>query len=89
MKASHGLDDRLSHAFRLVLCRKPTDLDLKVLRRAYEKQAAIYAKDIASAKALLAVGESKRDETLDVAEHAALSAVCLAILNLDEALTRE
>jgi hypothetical protein len=35
------------------------------------------------------VGESKRDETLDVGEHAALSAVCLAILNLDEALTRE
>ena len=35
------------------------------------------------------MGASKRDETLDVAEHAALSAVCLAILNLDEALTRE
>src|SRR4029079_7400348 len=32
---------------------------------------------------------SKRDEALDVGEHAALSAVCLAILNLDEALTRE
>jgi hypothetical protein len=26
---------------------------------------------------------------LDVAAHAALSSVCLAILNLDEALTRE
>ena len=46
------------------------------------------AKDITAAKALLAVGESKRDETLDAGEHAALSAVCLAILNLDEALTR-
>ena len=34
-----------SHAFRLVMCRKPTELDLEVLRRAYEKQAAIYAKD--------------------------------------------
>jgi hypothetical protein len=60
-----------------------------VLRRAYEKQAAIFAKDVAAAKSLLAVGESKRDETLDVGEHAALSAVCLAVLNLDEALTRE
>jgi len=89
MKTSSTIDGRLSYAFRRVMCRKPTDFDLKVLDRAYEKQAAIYAKDDAAARALLAVGESKWDETLDVAQHAALSAVCLAILNLDEALTRE
>jgi hypothetical protein len=89
MKASKIIDDRLSYTFRLVMCRKPTEFDLTVLRRAYEKQLAIYANDDAAAKALLAVGASKRDETLDRAEHAALSAVCLAILNLDEALTRE
>ena len=35
------------------------------------------------------VGESPRDEALDPAEHAALASVCLAIFNLDEALTRE
>jgi hypothetical protein len=89
MKVSTRINDRLSHAFRLVMCRTPTEFDLRVLRRAYEKQASIYAKDNSGARALLAVGESKRDETLDVDEHAALSAVCLAILNLDEALTRE
>ena len=38
---------------------------------------------------LVSVGEYPRDESLDLAEHAALSSVCLAILNLDEALTRE
>ncbi len=89
MKTLTRIDDRLSSAFRLVLCRTPTIFDLRVLRRAYENQASIYARDKSAARALLAVGESKRDETLDVAEHAALSAVCLAILNLDEALTRE
>ncbi|MCA1686459.1 MAG: DUF1553 domain-containing protein, partial [Planctomycetia bacterium] len=89
MRASQGVDDRLSHAFRLVMCRAPTEFDLEVLRRAYEKQAALFAKDVAGAKSFLAVGESKRDEALDVGEHAALSAVCLAVLNLDEALTRE
>lgn len=89
MKASKEVDERLSQAFRLVMCRKPTEFDLDLLRRAYKKQAAIFARDIAGAKSLLAIGESKRDETLDAGEHAALSAVCLAILNLDEALTRE
>jgi Protein of unknown function (DUF1549)/Protein of unknown function (DUF1553)/Planctomycete cytochrome C len=89
MKASRNIDGRLSRVFRLVMCRKPTDFDLMVLRRAYAKQAEIFAKDDAGAKAFLAVGESKRDDRLNVREHAALSAVCLAILNLDEALTRE
>ena len=56
MKASNNLDDRLTHAFRLVMCRKPTDLDLGILRRAYAKQVAIYAKDGAAARALLGRG---------------------------------
>ncbi len=89
MRAAKSVDDRLATAFRLVMCRKPTGLDLAILRRAYARQAEIYAKDRAAAKALLGVGESGRDEGLDPAEHAALAAVCLAILNLDEALTRE
>jgi Protein of unknown function (DUF1553)/Protein of unknown function (DUF1549)/Planctomycete cytochrome C len=89
MKASNNLDDRLKKAFRLVMCRKPTDLDLGILRRAYAKQVEIYANDGAGARALLGVGASRRDETLDAGELAAFSAVCLAILNLDEALTRE
>ena len=89
MKTAKETDERLTTAFRLVMVRKPSAFDLKTLRNAFEKQKSAYAKDAAAAKALLAVGESKRDETLDPTEHAALSAVCLAILNLDEALTRE
>jgi hypothetical protein len=42
-----------------------------------------------AARQLLDVGESDRDKTLDPAEHAALTAVCLGLFNLDEALTRE
>ncbi len=89
MKASGSIDDRLTYAFRRVVCRRPTDFDLNMLRRALEKQAAVYATDEAGARAFLAVGASGRDESLDVVEHAALTSVCLAILNLDEALTRE
>jgi len=89
LKTAPDLDARLTSAFRHVVCRKPTDLDLRLLRRAHQKQIEIYKADPASAKALLTVGATNRDETLDVAEHAALTAVCLAILNLDEALTRE
>jgi Protein of unknown function (DUF1553)/Protein of unknown function (DUF1549)/Planctomycete cytochrome C len=89
MKASQDLDQRLADAFRRVVCRKPGENDLKILRRAYERQLAVYKADAKGAKAFLSVGASKRDETLDLTEHAAMTAVCLAILNLDEALTRE
>jgi hypothetical protein len=89
MKSAADLDGQLAFAFRRVLGRKPTDYDLTALRRMHDRQGAIYQADPAAAKQLLGVGESKRDESLDVATHAALSSVCLAILNLDEALTRE
>jgi hypothetical protein len=55
----------------------------------HTRQLAIYQADAEAAKQLLSVGESKRDEALDAPEHAALASVCLAIFNLDEALTRE
>jgi hypothetical protein len=77
------------HAFRRVLGRKPTDYDLEALVRMHTRQLAIYQADAEAAKQLLRVGESKRDEALDAPEHAALASVCLAIFNLDEALTRE
>jgi hypothetical protein len=89
MKASSDLNGRITYAVRRVLCRKPTEHDLAVLRRTYNKQAAIYRANPEQAREILSVGAKKRDESLDVAEHAALSAVCLAIFNLDEALSRE
>ncbi len=89
MKSSPDLTARLSHAFRQVLGRKPSERDLAALQRAFDRQHAIYKADTEAAKSLLTVGASKRDESLQLADHAALASVCLAILNLDEALSRE
>lgn len=89
MKENRTVEEQLSTAFRLVLCRSPRESELKRLRTAHEKQLAIYQADAAAAKALLAVGAASRDETINVSQHAAMTVVCLGILNLDEALTRE
>ena len=89
MKAGATLDEQLTDAFRRVICRVPTEADMAMLRRAYEKQVEIYKTDLDGAKALLEVGATPRDEALNASEYAALTAVCLGILNLDEALTRE
>lgn len=89
MAAAPDTPGRLAHAFRRVLGRHPTGYDLETLGRMHERQLTIYAADREAARQLVQVGSSPREESLGLAEHAALSSVCLALFNLDEALTRE
>nr|WP_123784772.1 PSD1 and planctomycete cytochrome C domain-containing protein [Pirellula staleyi] len=87
--ASGNLEEQLSIAFARVVSRQPTPSELSLLRRAYDKQQAIFAADPAAATASLQVGSAPRNQSLDAVQHASLASVCLAIMNLDEALTRE
>ncbi len=89
MGSAADLEGRLTFAFRSVLGRQPQANDLAALRRAFDRQLAIYRADPKSAAQVVAIGNAPLEPQLNVSEHAALSAVCLAILNLDEALTRE
>jgi mono/diheme cytochrome c family protein len=80
---------RLRVAFRRAVGRTPTAAEVEILRGALHRQRRLYTADRAAAERLLRVGESRRDERLDVVEHAALTAVCTLILNLDETLTNQ
>jgi len=82
-------DTRLARAFALVLGRAPAGKEPALLAKMLANQRAIYAADTKAAEALLALGESKRDATIPAAEHAALTATCLALYNLDAAITRD
>ena len=72
-----------------MLARKPSAEEMKVLLAGLERLRGQYRVDPAAAKKVLAVGDSKRDETLDAVEHAAMTGLCLTILNMDETLTKE
>jgi hypothetical protein len=82
-------ETRLTYAFRQVLSRPPSEHELNVLLKSLSKQRTMFEKDPDAARKSLLVGEAAQDPLLSTTEHAALSAVCLGILNLDEALTRE
>jgi hypothetical protein len=82
-------EQRVELAFRRVLARKPSVEELAIFRSALKRLRGQYAADGDAARKLLAVGESKRNEKLDVTEHAAFTGLCNLILNLDEALTKE
>jgi hypothetical protein len=89
MKQETSADLRLALAWRLATARSPSPLELKILRAAFEHHHSHYRDSPAAALKLVSVGEAPRDRRLDVAEHAAYTAVCNMILNLDEVITKE
>ncbi len=82
-------DLKLAVAFRRVCSRTPSASEVKVLHRGLDRAMRIYRADPSTAAASLKSGEAPLDTKLDPCALAAYSAVCLEILNLDEALTRE
>ena len=94
--AAHALRDaspdpekRIAFAFRRVLARWPDAAETRLLRASFDKQLAKFSADPKAAELFLKTGASPPDPALDATQHAALTAVCLGILNLDEALTKE
>ena len=86
----HGGEDGalLDRAFAMALAREPQDAEREILLRFLGEERARFAEDLREAEKFITVGESMRDPSLFVAEHAAWTAVCSLILNLDETLTR-
>ncbi len=80
--------ERTDLAYRLAVARPPSPTEQQVLLEVFQESLEHYRNDLEAAKKLLAFGESKRDESLDVAEHAAWTVVAGMILNLNETLTR-
>ncbi len=75
---------RNSEAFRELTGRLPDKIELKLLSQLFAEQRTLFAKDIESAKKLLSTGESKWDESLPLAEFAAMTTLASAIMNFDE-----
>ena len=79
---------QIALGFRLLCGRAPTGSEAKRLLDLLQAQRTLFADDAQGAKALLAMGESKRDEGLDTTEHAAMTVVMHAIFNLDTTIWR-
>jgi hypothetical protein len=81
-------EERLAYVFCLATARRPDSKELAELVAAYKDHLGRYTKDVAAARKLIAVGESKPDAKLDPAELAALTMVSNLILNLDEVINK-
>lgn len=74
--------------FSRLTSRAPDDMELQDLRELLEQEMANYQANPSAAKALLAIGESPLDKSLEASNLAALTLVANVILNLDEAKMR-
>ncbi|MCZ6796047.1 MAG: PSD1 and planctomycete cytochrome C domain-containing protein [Planctomycetota bacterium] len=87
-----GDSERLTHAFRLAVGRRPTDAETAALLELREKSATRFAGDPQGAAALAGLAASGEAELPRGATRAGLAAwtvVCRVLLNLDETITKE
>jgi len=80
--------DRVAFGYRLVTARAPKPIVSRILESAFNEEFDNYNKNTEAAAKLIATGESKRDESIDKAEHAAWTIVASMLLNLDEVISR-
>ncbi|MFT4016456.1 MAG: PSD1 and planctomycete cytochrome C domain-containing protein [Agriterribacter sp.] len=78
--------DKVTKAFRLIVCRKPTEKELQVLESYFNKEVNTIADS--TVKRVLAVGEAAVPDDEDKKKLAAMMRVVSTIYNLEETITK-
>jgi hypothetical protein len=89
--AAHGpsdFDAQLAFVFDRALNRAPTGEERSILRRLYERNLKRFSANPASARELLAEGETPLPSNYNAVRLAAMATVTRAVLNLHELITR-
>ncbi|MFN6201399.1 MAG: DUF1553 domain-containing protein [Acidobacteriota bacterium] len=88
-EGGRDVNGRLGWIINRAVGRRATAAEMRVLRELLVRQQARYRRDKQAAGALIGVGDSKPDPSLDQAELAAWTIVSSTVLNLDETITKE
>ena len=82
-------EQRLAFGYQSSTARRPSPGAQTVLVSGFERHMEHYRSNRSAALELVSVGQSTRDETLDVAELASYTMMASLILNLDGTITKE
>ena len=83
------IDETVAYMYRLATAHEPEPETRSVLADAFRGHLDRYQADREEALLLVSVGESQRNEVLDITELAAYQMVASMILNLDATITRD
>lgn len=81
-------NDKIVKAFRLIVCRKPTVNEIKILNDYYADELKTFSEQKENAEKLLAVGEYPMPVNINKISAAALMQVITTIYNLEETITK-
>ncbi len=87
-KTELSLDEKISLAFRKIICRHARPEEVEVLITAYQEELQRYQANPAEAKKFLKVGAYPQNGKLNEIECAAMMHVVSMIYNLDEAISK-
>lgn len=82
------LQEKVIKAFRLIVCRKPSEKEVKLLSSYYNDQLQSFKKDQRRAEKLINVGEYPMPEKMNKINVAALMQVITTLYNLEETITK-
>jgi len=88
VREQSSADDKISKAFRLIICRKASEKELTILKSYYDQQLQLFQQKKLNAGKTLKEGEYPLDEKLDPVLSAAMMKVVNAIYNMEEAITK-
>lgn len=80
---------RHAYGFELATGQEANTTARAAMKQVYDDALASFTADADRAKSFLDIGDSPRDESLPLAEHAASTLLASLLLNLDATLTRE
>ena len=88
-ESGHSEVERIRFAIGAATARLPDRRNEMLLLGALQRYRSRFRGDPMAAKALLLVGESPRDESIDVVDHAAWTLLASVILNLDATVMKD
>ncbi len=83
-----SVDEKITVAFRSIVCRLPKEKEKKLLNDFFENERKIIKSNLTSAELLVKTGEYKHPKIDDQPSLAALMKVIMTIYNMEEAITK-
>ncbi|RXK59906.1 DUF1553 domain-containing protein [Lacibacter luteus] len=81
-------DEKISKAFRLIICRQPSATEKKILNEYYTEQLQLFQQNKLNAAVTIKVGEYPINKELNQQEVAALMKTINTVYNMEEAIVK-
>lgn len=83
-----SIDEKLTRAFRRIVCRVPKEKELAMLKKYYEAERSSFVQNPKKVQKLMKIGEYKQDKAAVTGSTAAMMLTIQLIYNLEEAIMR-